>query len=142
MPRVSMWLIRAAMVHLLSGALIGAAFLAWKAAGWFAFAPSHLGIHMEEMLVGWLVQLIMGVGFWILPRRPGAPASDGSGRMWIVFGLLNGGVLLAGLGAAPGWPGALALGGRLAECAAVGLFASLAWRRQRAYRATTGRVLV
>jgi hypothetical protein len=142
MPRVSTWLIRTAMVHLVSGAVLGAAFLTWKAVGWFAFAPSHLGVHTEEMLVGWLVQLVIGVGYWILPRPPGQQPEDSGALMWLVWGLLNAGVLAAGLREVPGWPALFPLGGRVAEFAAVTLFVAHAWNRQRAYRATTRRVLV
>ena len=89
MPRVSVWMIRAALLHLLSGALLGAAYLAFKAEGWFVILVSHLGTHQEQMLVGWMVQLVIGVAYWILPR-PAEQAADVSARvMWLVFWLLK-----------------------------------------------------
>ena len=137
-----MWLIRASMVHLLSGALLGAAYLSLKAAGWFVFSASHLPVHVEQMLIGWLVQLVIGVAYWILPRRAEQDPVVHTRLMWLVFVLLNGGVLVAALGEDPGLPRGLALGGRIAETLAVVLFASHAWRRQRAYRAGARTVLV
>ena len=141
MPRVSTWLIRAAMVHFLSGSLIGAKLLTWKATGWFAFAPGHLPVHIEEMLVGWLVQLTMGVAFWILPRKEGAQPGEGSAPLWVVFGLINAGVLLVGLDPVAA-RGVFAPLGRLMETAAAAVFLAAAWHRQRAYRAATRRVIL
>ncbi len=135
MPRVSVWLIRASLLHLLSGAMLGAMYLTFKAVGRPLFAVSHLPVHQEELLVGWMVQLVIGVAFYILPREPGADLADASRLMWLVFWLLNLGVLVAALGGDPALPAWLVLAGRLAETAAVVLFARHAWFRQRAYRA-------
>lgn len=136
MPRVSVWLIRAALLHLVSGALLGVAYLLLKATGVPAFAATHRPVHVEQMLIGWLVQLVIGSGFWILPRTDAADMARAAPRMWLVFWLLNLGVLAAALGYDPRLPSLLAPAGRLAEAAAVLLFAQHAWWRQRAYRAT------
>lgn len=142
MPRVSVWLIRAALLQLLSGALLGASYLVWKAEGWPPFAPTHREVHVEQVLVGWMVQLVMGVAFSILPRTEHYdPKRDGR-LMWVVFVLINLGVLAAGLGGDPLFPRWLALAGRGAETLAVALFARHAWNRQRPYRAGSRAVLV
>jgi len=142
MPRVSVWLVRASLLQLLSGALLGAAYLAFKAEGWFAILVTHLGTHQEQMLVGWMVQLVIGVAYWILPRSDGQGPKDSERVMWVVFGLLNAGVLVAALGTDPSWPASLLLIGRVAETAAAVLFARHAWKRQRAYREGVRTVLV
>ncbi len=131
MPRVSVWLIRASLFHLLSGAYLGAAYLSFKGTGWPVWAASHRPVHVEQMLMGWMVQLVIGVAFWILPSRAKAPPVSPGHLMWLVFALLNGGVVLASFGD-PSRP-ALELLGRCAETAAVALFAVLAWNRQRPY---------
>ena len=69
MPRLSRIAIRLALASLLLGAGIGAWQLSAPAFG----APrawSLLPVHVELMLFGWLVQLAMGVAYWILPRTP------------------------------------------------------------------------
>ena len=142
MPRVSQWLIRAALLQLLSGAILGAGYLVFKAEGWIPTIVTHLGTHQEEMLVGWMVQLVMGVAYWILPRVAEQAPDESARVMWLVFWLLNVGVLVASLGTDPLLPSWLLLVGRLAETVAVVLFARHAWYRQRAYRAGARTVLV
>ncbi|MGM0555338.1 MAG: hypothetical protein ACQEVA_03070 [Myxococcota bacterium] len=67
MPKLSIWAIRAACVHLVFGWTIGSLMLAEK--GWstpwsvFDWLPAH--IHM--LLFGWMVQLAFGVAYWMLP---------------------------------------------------------------------------
>ena len=141
-PRVSVWLIRTSMLHLLSGAIIGAAYLAFKATGSAAWVVSHRAVHVEQMLVGWMVQLVIGVAYWILPRPPAFDAARGARALWVVYGLLNGGLLVAALGGDPHLPGTLAFAGRVAETVAVALFALHAWNRQRPYRAAARRLII
>lgn len=123
MPKASVWLIRMALLHLTIGALLGAAYLSFKAGGGMAWAAAHRAVHVELMLMGWMIQLVIGVAYFILPR-PGAEPLRGP-LIWIVLLLLNSGVILVGLG--------YHLPGRLAETAAAGLFVLHAWNRQRAY---------
>ncbi len=141
-PRVSVWLIRTACVHLLSGAALGAMYLSLKAVGWPVFAASHRPVHVEQMLMGWLVQLVIGVAYWILPRPAGQDPGGRGGVIWAVYGLLNGGLLVAALGGDPALPAWLVPVGRVAETAAVALFALHAWNRQRPYRAAARKLIL
>lgn len=124
MPPVSAWMVRAALAYLAVGATVGAGLLAQKG-GWL-----HLGggalvrAHREVLLVGWLVQLALGVGFWILPPVRGTRVRGWPG--WSVAALLNAGVaavvaslLLAGPGTVRD---AGIVGGRVVEVAAILLF--------------------
>lgn len=140
MPRASVWLIRLALLQLLCGASLGAAYLSFKADGSFAWVAALRGVHVEQVLVGWMVQLVIGVGYFILPRQ--ASARLGGPLIWSVLVLLNVGVLAAALGTQPGWPAALAPAGRGAEALAAGLFALHAWHRQRSGSPATRRRLV
>ena len=127
MPRPTVWFLRAALIHLVLGFTFGAALL------WHKGVPIHpllwrlLPAHMEFLLIGWTVQLVLGVAYWILPRFY---TSRGDVRLvWAAFVLLNGGVWLAGMGgtlAAPGW---ILLVGRLCEAGAALAFAFNAWPR-------------
>ena len=86
-----------------------------------------LPVHIEMLLTGWIVQLAMGVAFWILPRFQ---SSRGDVRpAWAAFALLSAGLLLVVAGTLAGAPGWTALAGRLAEMAAVAAFALNAWPR-------------
>lgn len=129
MPRLTCWFIRAALIYLIAGFLLGALLLAQKA--W----PIHpalwrlLPAHVEFLVFGWVAQLTMGVAYWILPRfRPG-PVRGKQGLAWLAFGLLNAGVMLAGVAPVITAPALVTLLGRSAEAGAVLAFALHAWPR-------------
>ncbi len=126
MPRLSVWFIRASLVYFLAGITLGALMLAEKG---IAFDPAvmlALPIHIEFLLVGWLIQLAIGVAFWILPRF-GTGAARGNERLvWASFVLVNLGILLA---ACQLWLPAALLAGRMAEVAGILLFILGSWRR-------------
>ncbi len=129
MPRLSVILVRTALLYLGVGFTFGALILLQKGVSYWEGAWRLLPAHIEFLLVGWTVQLAMGVGFWILPRYiHGAPRGD-ERLVWMAYVCLNAGVLLAGLGQwlnAPAW---VALTGRLSELLAAALFAAHAWPR-------------
>ncbi len=132
MPRVRVWFLRTSLVCLGLGFTLGALMLAGKGLGtnlaWLRLRPAHV----EFLLFGWTVQLVMGVAVWILPRF-GVRRSPvrHAATAWLAFGLLNVGVLLAGVGPLAGGAAgpALALTGRLAEAGAAIAFAGHVWAR-------------
>lgn len=92
MPRLSVYLIRASLIYLLVGLAIGGLILANKG---FAFLPtvwSLLPLHIEFSFIGWMIQLAMGVAFWILPRFANSPTRGNEKIIWLVFILLNLGI--------------------------------------------------
>jgi fermentation-respiration switch protein FrsA (DUF1100 family) len=129
---VSVWFVRAALVYLGAGFTVGALLLVNKGIG---FAPGlwrWLPVHLELLLVGWFVQLVMGVAYWIFPRFGMSPAARGrEGLAWVALGLFNAGVWLVCAGALVGPPSLAALG-RVAEVAAAGTMALNIWVRTRA----------
>lgn len=132
MPRVSVWLIRAALLHLGAGFTLGALLLVNKGV---EFAPTlwhWLPVHFELLLVGWFVQLVMGVAYWIFPRFGMTRAARGrEGLAWAAFIFVNVGVGLVCLGLSAVGSG-FALLGRLCETVAAGLMAANIWARTRA----------
>jgi len=130
--RVSSWAIRLALLHLA---------VAFAAGGWLLAArgvpalapPTWLRpAHLELALLGWTLQLAIGVAYHILPRHA-TGAERGSARVAAVaVALLNLGVLAAVAGTVLPHPGML-LGGRLAEAGGVALFAGNAWPRIKAF---------
>lgn len=128
MPELSVWTVRSALVALVVGTLMGALMLAAKA----GMAPPTLmrllPVHQEIVLLGWLVQLAMGVGYWILPRVDGARP-----RAWLAVVAvicLDAGVVAAALGAWFGVTGAIVCGRILELVAAIG-FVGHFWTRIR-----------
>ncbi|CAG0951459.1 hypothetical protein ANAEL_00091 [Anaerolineales bacterium] len=124
MPRLSFWFMRASLIYLLLGFAFGSLILAQKGISYYPSVWNLFPVHIEFLLVGWLVQLAIGVAFWILPRF-------GTGRgneklIWGAFVSLNFGILLTALQFS--LPYALPVG-RFLETAGILLFIVGSWRR-------------
>jgi hypothetical protein len=124
MPRVAAWFIRASLCHLVGGFVLGGLLLAGKGITLPPALWALRAVHIEMLLVGWMIQLVLGVAIWIFPRfvmhqRPRRSAVTA----WLAFALLNLGVVLVGVG------GSLAAAGRVSELAAAASFAIHLWGR-------------
>jgi hypothetical protein len=111
MPATSRAFVKASILYLGLGAVLGALFLVNR---WLPFAPKLLllrGSHVQALIVGWLTQLILGVAWWLFPplkiglRQPTRPGTSSPARrgqrqrgseplFWATFACLNLGVLL------------------------------------------------
>ena len=127
MPRLSVWFIRAALLYLITGFTFGALMLANKGLSLSPLFWRLLPIHVEVLLMGWIVQLALGVAYWILPRF--RQERGNTQAAWAAFILLNTGIWLAGLSIVFNGPPWVPLLGRLAEVAAAAAFALHAWPR-------------
>jgi hypothetical protein len=147
MPRLSVWFIRAALLYLALGFTLGMLLLANKGVLISPTIWQLLPAHIEFLLLGWTVQLALGVAFWILPRWQ-TQRGDVRGA-YLAFFLLNLGiwcVVLApwldlwrttmldtgrSIGPAAAWGVGswLLTFGRACEAAAAGTFALHAWPR-------------
>lgn len=132
MPRLSVYFIRASLIYLLLGFTFGALILANKGLDLVPSIWRLLPIHIELDLVGWLVQLTMGVAFWILPRFSRAPVRGNERLSWSAFLLINAGILLVVSDGLLG-TNSLILIGRVFEALALILFAVGNWRRIKAH---------
>lgn len=129
MPRLSQWIIRTAFIYLLLGFTVGALLL------WHKGVPLHpalwgwLPAHIEFLLVGWIIQLTMGVAFWVLPRYWEKERRGKESYVWIAFVLLNLGIWLVAVHAVFRTNRLFLLAGRGAEIGAAVFFALHAWGR-------------
>jgi heme/copper-type cytochrome/quinol oxidase subunit 1 len=128
MPKLSVWLVRASLLHLGVGFLFGALILSQKGVPLIPWAWGLLSPHTEFVIFGWTMQFVMGIAFWILPRFSGERRYGNTPLGWWSFALLNGGILLTATG---DWLvlGPLVLAGRLAVLGAVALFVAVLWPR-------------
>lgn len=123
MPPVTAVLVRASLVYLVAGAAVGTLLMAAKAGYQLpAVVARAWPLHAEMLLFGWMVQLALGVAYWILPKHAAAPVRGPVWPVVLAAVFLNLGVAGAALGSVVGHAG-LAAGGRVAELAAVVLFA-------------------
>jgi hypothetical protein len=134
MPHLSRWFAHTAFIYLVVGFTIGGLILSAKA----GFVDAHVWVwlllHVDILVMGWLVQLAMSMSFWILPRIRNA----GRGHValaWVSYFLLNGGLILgAGVSLAVYWyPGTWVqltfTAGLLVQTVAVCLYVIYAWPR-------------
>lgn len=131
MPRLSVWMLRAALLHFGLGVSAGALMLWNKGVPLDARLWLLLNTHVEMLLVGWLLQVALGTAFWILPRL--GERRYGDVRLgWAACLLLNTSVVLVAFSAPLNLTGFL-LPGRLMQILAVALMARLLWPRVKAF---------
>jgi hypothetical protein len=128
MPPLTVWTVRTAFLYLVAGFTLGAALMSSTVVnlpGW-----THLlrPLHVELLLIGWLVQFAIGVAFWILPRF-GRQRGNVTLAVSTVI-LLNAGIWLLAMGQIL-WPTVdiLPAAGRTCEALAALLFGFHVWTR-------------
>jgi len=98
MPRLTRWFVRSALVNMLVGMSLGVVLVArpyFDSPGWLsAAAPTYLHL----ITVGWLSQLIFGVGHWMFPKSSREFPRGDERLMWLVFGALNLGLVMRLIG--------------------------------------------
>lgn len=129
MPKLSVWLVRASLIHMGAGFLFGAMILHHKGIPIYPWTWRLLDPHIEMMIFGWTMQLVMGVAFFALPRFSHRENRYGEEYLgWWSFYLLNGGVILT---AGAHWFNydVFALSGRLLVLLSVICFVAMMWSR-------------
>jgi hypothetical protein len=127
MPTLSVWFIRTAMVYLVIGFSLGGLILIEKALPLLPWAWNFLPVHIEFLVLGFVIQLTMGVAFWIFPRLMTITDRGNETLMVICYVLLNSGMALSAISAF-GFS-LLILPSRLLELAGVISFVLHIWRR-------------
>lgn len=127
MPRLSVYFVRASLIYLLIGFTFGGLLLANKGIMISPVIWALLPIHIELAFVGWMIQLAMGIAFWILPRfSRGSPRGD-ERLSWLAFVFVNTGILFVALQISETpW---LAFAGRILETMGLIAFAMGNWKR-------------
>jgi hypothetical protein len=127
MPRLSVHFVRAALIYLALGLTFGMLLLWNKGVLISPLIWLLLPAHIEFLLMGWTVQLALGVAFWILPRW-NTQRGDVRGA-WAALILLNLGIWCVVLTPWLNLPYWVLTLGRICEAAAAGAFALHAWPR-------------
>ena len=133
MPRLTVWLVRSALCYLAIGVLAGAILLVNRGVFLGAWVGRLLPLHIEFLLIGWTLQLALGVAFWILPRFRSGAERGREGFVWLSYVLLNTGVMAVAVGQAMGLPPEVPLLGHAAEALGTAAFSLHAWPRIKVY---------
>lgn len=128
MPPLSRWFARAAFIYLLLGFTLGALLLANKGIPFYTGMWRWLPLHIEFLLIGWTLQLMLGVAFWIAPRFWLPPRRGNVTGAYLAFGLLNSGIVLVTMSVLLGQPWLLVVG-RVLEVGTTVSFAHSIWSR-------------
>jgi hypothetical protein len=129
MPRLSVRLVRTALFCLVLGAALGGILLAAPAAGGVGWWRAHA----ELMLAGWVLQLAIGVAYWILPKHAAGPPRGSEMLAAWIHPLLNAGVGISVIACLALLPAAVLAAGRTLELSAVAAFAMVAWPRVKPF---------
>ncbi len=130
MPRFSVWGIRLALLYFLTGITFGAVLLLNKAVPLHPALWALLPLHIDFLLIGWIVQLVFGVAYWIFPRFRNEPKRGNPRLAWAALLSLNLSLALlatAGLALQPAWQ----LPARGLQLAATVLMAGGLWGRAK-----------
>jgi heme/copper-type cytochrome/quinol oxidase subunit 1 len=128
MPRISVWMLRSALVALVLGSVLGAARLG-DFPGATEFAGQLRSAHLDLMLFGWLVQFVLAVGYWMLPRHAQGPERGPARLAWLAVGLFQAGLTAAVLAAILTLPVPVAAVGRTLVALAALVFVFLLFPR-------------
>src|SRR5262245_47360582 len=98
MPALTRWFVKSALAYLVGALLLG---VAVAMPGVFAIPPAMtaLGpVYFHLFMIGWVGQLIFGVGYWMFPRYSKEKPRGSEPLGWVTYGLLNIGLVLRTFG--------------------------------------------
>ena len=98
MPSLSRWFIKIGMLYFLAGLSIASVLLVQPVIGLSPSLQVLRPVYLHFLFIGWVTQLIMGVGYWMFPKQS-KEKPRGSERLgWAVLILLNSGLVLRAVG--------------------------------------------
>lgn len=98
MPDISRYMIRAALFWLLVGALSGTLILTEKALSLWPPLWLVLPVHIGTMIFGWMLQFVLAVAYWMLPKYRQEPLRGPEFPAMISCCLFNTGMAAAAAG--------------------------------------------
>ncbi len=134
--RYQRWMIKTSLIYLLMGVSLGVLiFLSQRFPG-LAWASSWKTVHVHLLLVGAVIQMIMGVGLWMFPRRKEPPPVTTEPEGMTLYVAFNTGTVLRSL-FEPFWQAGasayfLTLSGMLLQILSLVYFLYLIFQRIRA----------
>lgn len=94
MPPLSRLFVKTAFVYLIIALALGLLLAAQPALGlsgpWTVLTPAYFHLFM----LGWVMQLIIGVGYWMFPKYSREKPRGNETLAWVIYWLLNVGLIL------------------------------------------------
>ena len=140
MPTLTRWFLKTAMLYFLCGFVLGGVLLialGWKHQPIFGVLQP---VYWHLLMVGWLMQCIFGVAYWMFPSFSKEKPKRAETLGWFTYGALNLGLLLRAIvepwhslspQAGVGW---LLVPSAVLQVAAVWVFVVNTWGRIRGHR--------
>lgn len=98
MPLLSRMYIKAGMLYFAAGLVLGALLLLQPIMGWSVRLQVLRPVYLHFLFVGWVTQIIIGVGYWMFPKYTKDQPRGKVWLGWVVFVLLNAGMVLRAIG--------------------------------------------
>ena len=98
MPTLSRWFIKIGMLYFVMGLSIGVVMLLQPALDWSPRLLLLRPVYLHFLFIGWVIQIIMGVGYWMFPKYTKENPRGNENLGWAVLILLNVGLILRGIG--------------------------------------------
>jgi hypothetical protein len=98
MPTLSRWFIKLGMLYFVGGLTMAALLLAQPVMGWSASLQVLRPVYLHFLFIGWVTQIIMGVGYWMFPKYSKEKPRGRDWLGWAVLVLLNIGMVLRAVG--------------------------------------------
>jgi hypothetical protein len=86
------------MLYFAAALLMGAVLLAQPVVGWSPSLQLLRPVYLHFLFIGWVTQLIMGVGYWMFPKLSKEKPRGNEWLGWAVLILLNAGLVLRTIG--------------------------------------------
>jgi hypothetical protein len=86
------------MLYFVAGLMIGASLLAQPVMGWSASLQLLRPVYLHFLFIGWVTQIIMGVGYWMFPKYSKEKPRGREWLGWAVLISLNAGMILRAVG--------------------------------------------
>jgi hypothetical protein len=94
MPPLIRWYLKAALLYLVTALAVGTAIAGGPAFGLPAFVWLLSPTFLHLFVVGWVTQLIFGIALWMFPKESIQRPRGNENVAWLIFILLNSGLLL------------------------------------------------
>lgn len=94
MPTLSRYFIKVGLLYLVVGLLMGVIMRLQPIMNWSGQIQLFRPVYFHLLFIGWVTQIIMGVGYWMFPKLSRETPRGNERVGWAVFILLNAGLIM------------------------------------------------